>query len=309
MNLSQNLSEMIDAFVSDGILTQTERDLLRKNALLEGHDPKEVEAYIEARLQDVRLSQAKKLRKCPACGAMLGSLDATCPSCGHEVPIDDSSDSTGAIRLANEMDKAFVGYKSGTDKAKFEAELESLIRKSRLLYGENRKMVALTNQIEAELATYKSAQKKKKRRAIYIRVVLWTTLAAVSLFLTYKWMAYAAEKNGLSSPSSERNEAKELSESERARVDAEYRRVCKAIDDLGEPNAEDYNSLRYSLLNIAWENITGDKSYKSYESIKKESYLKKKRAYASVLGTIYKEAHGESDPTDEIRYPELYIKN
>lgn len=94
---NEQLEELIDAALEDGVLTEKEKQVLFKRAQSMGVDLDEFEMVLDARL--VRLQKQAKaeaqvsaprsekygdVKKCPACGAMIEAFTASCPECGHE---------------------------------------------------------------------------------------------------------------------------------------------------------------------------------------------------------------------------------
>ena len=85
---SEELNRLIEASLTDGILTDQELEAIKKLALLEGVDPNEVEIILESRIQEMQQQAQEavaKVRKCPACGAIIASLQPFCPQCGTEI--------------------------------------------------------------------------------------------------------------------------------------------------------------------------------------------------------------------------------
>ena len=85
---SPELNRLIEASLTDGVLTEQERAVIKKRALLEGIDPDEVDVILESKLQDLQQKAQEavaKVRKCPACGAIISSMQTICPQCGSEI--------------------------------------------------------------------------------------------------------------------------------------------------------------------------------------------------------------------------------
>lgn len=95
MAFSKELEEVIDAALADGVLTDKERAVLHKKALLEGVDPDELDVVIDGRLAKMK-KQEDWLRpapptsekrgnvvKCPNCGAPVQSGAISCKECGY----------------------------------------------------------------------------------------------------------------------------------------------------------------------------------------------------------------------------------
>lgn len=100
---NKELETLIDAALTDGILTTKEKQTLYKKAQALGVDLDEFEIVLNARLTKVeseerKVAEAKapkkefhgSLRKCPNCQATIGALDTVCPECGYEF--------TGSVR-------------------------------------------------------------------------------------------------------------------------------------------------------------------------------------------------------------------
>lgn len=101
----EELEALMEAALADGEITPKERSVLIKKAQALGVDPDEMEVVLDARLYKMKkaatppppppmpyMAQPRRksekygdLRKCPACGALLGATDAVCPQCGHEM--------------------------------------------------------------------------------------------------------------------------------------------------------------------------------------------------------------------------------
>lgn len=89
---NQELEDLISAALADGILTDKERQILCRKAQSMGVDLDEFQMVLDARcLEHERGRQASaasnkfgNVRKCPNCGATIGSFQMTCPECGFE---------------------------------------------------------------------------------------------------------------------------------------------------------------------------------------------------------------------------------
>lgn len=95
---NEQLEQLIDAALADGVLTEKEKQILFRKAQSMGIDLDEFEMVLDARLfnlqkvqkQQTLASSAPKsdkygdVKKCPACGALIESFTTRCPECGHE---------------------------------------------------------------------------------------------------------------------------------------------------------------------------------------------------------------------------------
>lgn len=93
---NEQIETLVQAALIDGILTEKEKQILFKRAELMGIDLDEFEMILNAKLielqkkqrgNECKSSKSNKLgdlRKCPACGGLIGSFNMICPECGYE---------------------------------------------------------------------------------------------------------------------------------------------------------------------------------------------------------------------------------
>lgn len=118
--LTQELEQLIQYALEDGVLTDKERSVLMRKAQEAGADMDEFEMILDAKLHEVQKAATSatqktssnkhgEVRKCPACGAMVSAFTARCSECGFEF------NNVEAVKSANtlfeklqslEMDKA-----------------------------------------------------------------------------------------------------------------------------------------------------------------------------------------------------------
>ena len=92
---NEQLEQLIDAALTDGVLTEKEKQVLFKKASALGIDLDEFEMVLDARLlvtqrenkaKDTAAPKSNKLgdvKKCPACGAIVNAYLGACPECGY----------------------------------------------------------------------------------------------------------------------------------------------------------------------------------------------------------------------------------
>ena len=94
---NEQLESLIDAALADGVLTEKEKQVLFKKAQTFGIDLDEFEVVLDAKLVKLQKEEKAKaaasapksnklgdVRKCPQCGAVIGSFQMICPECGFE---------------------------------------------------------------------------------------------------------------------------------------------------------------------------------------------------------------------------------
>lgn len=91
--LTTELEQLINFAIEDGEITEKERSVLMRKAQEAGVELDEFEMILEAKLHEVKKSQAAapvknskhgEVRKCPACGAMVSAFTTKCSECGFE---------------------------------------------------------------------------------------------------------------------------------------------------------------------------------------------------------------------------------
>ena len=106
--MNKELEQLINYAIADGVITEKEREILRKKASEMGVDPDEVEMVLEGRLgekmQRENFSALKsQMRKCPSCGEIISITSGVCPSCNFVF------DNQGQdIKLLSDLDKLYV---------------------------------------------------------------------------------------------------------------------------------------------------------------------------------------------------------
>jgi len=94
---NEKIENLINYALSDGELTEKEKQILFKRAEEEGIDLDEFEMVLDAKLHQKKQSMKEPtttaapksdkfgdVKKCPACGAMVQSFQTKCTDCGHE---------------------------------------------------------------------------------------------------------------------------------------------------------------------------------------------------------------------------------
>jgi hypothetical protein len=113
---NEQLEKLIDMALVDGELTEKEKQILFKKAEAFGVDLDEFEMVLEAKLYEKQQSKKSAetpvtaapksdklgdVKKCPACGSMVGAFKAICSDCGHEFSNVEATNSTQ--KLYNEL--------------------------------------------------------------------------------------------------------------------------------------------------------------------------------------------------------------
>ena len=103
---SERLENLIKAALTDGRLTEKEREILYKRAQEEGIDLDEFEMVLDARLVELSRTQGGpspkngkmgEVKKCPACGAIVNSFSGMCAECGYAFENIEANRSTARL--------------------------------------------------------------------------------------------------------------------------------------------------------------------------------------------------------------------
>jgi hypothetical protein len=84
------IEKLIDLAITDGQITEKEKEIILRKANTLGLDTNEIEMILEGKLHQLEASKPKQKEKvgniktCPACGASVNSLELNCLACGHE---------------------------------------------------------------------------------------------------------------------------------------------------------------------------------------------------------------------------------
>ena len=114
---NEELENLIDAALADGVLTEKEKQVLFKKAQAMGIDLDEFEMVLDARLVKLKKAEQEKaassapksnklgdVKKCPSCGAMVQSYHGVCPECGYAF---EGIDANSAVKeLSSLLQKA-----------------------------------------------------------------------------------------------------------------------------------------------------------------------------------------------------------
>lgn len=141
--MTEKLKKLISLAITDGVITDKERDILLKNALESGVDLDEFEMELDARLferqQELKAQTASQItpppapekpksnkegdvKKCPSCGASVQSFVLNCSECGHEFR---NTKSNNTIKDLEEKINSLKGQESDLE---YEEKLAVIIR-------------------------------------------------------------------------------------------------------------------------------------------------------------------------------------
>lgn len=172
-NYPQELIALVEEYLTDGIISAKERQVLLKKAQELGVDVDEFDLYIDAQQQKSdqavdAITSKKRGKTCPFCGSPVPMLTDKCPNCGETITPEASEE---LQEIFENLEEALVDFKSGNDIEKSKATVERYVRKAKMYYGNNPKVQKLLAEVQNE-SNEALAQAKKNARNNRIMSIL-----------------------------------------------------------------------------------------------------------------------------------------
>ena len=151
--IPEELNALIQQYLTDGVLTDKERQVILNKAEKMGLDRDEIDLYLDAEVQKIDQQTDAAVRKqkgktCPFCGSPVPQLADKCPECGQFIT-PEASDELKDI-LEN-LEEALVDFKAGKDFERSRATVERYVRKAKMYYSNNPKIKPLLAEVEEEI--------------------------------------------------------------------------------------------------------------------------------------------------------------
>lgn len=195
--IPQELDDLIQEYLTDGIISAKERQVLLNKAMSLGLNVDEVDLYIDAQQQKADQAVAAAMNKrrgktCPYCGSSIPELTDKCPNCGGNITPEASKE---LEEIFEELEEALVNFKSGDADSisRSKAEVERYVRKAKMYYGNNPKVQRMLEEVEAE-STAADEEKKKNARNKLIAKYKWFIIGAVVVILGVGYYLYQSSK-------------------------------------------------------------------------------------------------------------------
>ena len=293
---SEELRQLIEASLVDGVMTQEERAIIVKRAIQEGNDPAEVNLLLDAELQKIRqqkMANAPKVNKCPACGELLPALTGICPSCGYDVSVDNQNKELN--QLMEQINVAMTQLKSGKGNAgAIIASLEGYRRRAQMLFGENPKVQALIAEVTQDINSFKQDQERRiQQQAEMQRYEAQARIQALKGSTGGNGLSYRNNKGcytgclvvlvifivlgviGMC-----------VDSDTEVKVDKQYNTLVHQLDSMKAIplTIENYEQRENAIKDLIWTTID---EYSSYEKTKKETFDKLWHNYTEQLSTFY----------------------
>ena len=183
--IPEELKALIQQYLTDGVLTDKERQVILNKAEKMGLDRDEIDLYLDAEVQKIDQQTDAAVRKqkgktCPFCGGSVPQLTDKCPHCGENITPEASSE---LQEIVDNLEEALVDFKSGKDIAKSKATVERFMRKAKMYYGNNPKIQKLLEEVEMESAKAEKVAKANACKNTFVKILTynWKITAAVIL--------------------------------------------------------------------------------------------------------------------------------
>ena len=305
--IPQELDELIKEYLTDGIISAKERQVLLNKAQALGLNVDEVDLYIDAQQQKADQAVAAAVNKrrgktCPFCGSSIPELTDKCPNCGGNITPEASKE---LAEIIEHLESALVNFKSGEDIDKSKAEVERYARQARMYYGNNPKIQRLLDEVEAESTEAEAEAKKNARKKFWLNIIeknkkiVLIAIAVISLSV-YFWYVDTADDR----KEAERQQAYQEEKATKNANDLAYvQNTAKEVNDFLEKDQIDKaaNALTMceasGLGNPIQDNDQATSLYKSLVANVVDAYLdkgKKKKAQNLVISCSSKFDFGKS---------------
>ena len=187
--IPEELDLLIQEFLTDGILTDKERQVVLKKAEGMGLDRDEIDLYLDAQVQKIDQAtdaavRRQKGKQCPYCGMPVPQLADKCPECGQFITPEATKE---LEEILDNLEEALVNMKSRKDFDRNKAIVERYERKARMYYSNHPKIKTLLTEVDAEMKVAESKLKSAKRKETTISILknrwLWSALLLVIAIL------------------------------------------------------------------------------------------------------------------------------
>ena len=164
--IPEELNELIQEYLTDGVLTEKERQVILKKAEGMGLDRDEIDLYLDAQVQKIDQATDAAVRKqkskaCPYCGAPVPQLADKCPECGQFITPEASKE---LQEILDSLEDALVDFKSGRNIERSKATVERYARKAKMYYSNNPKIKPLLAEVEIEMEKAEKAFAAEARK-------------------------------------------------------------------------------------------------------------------------------------------------
>lgn len=174
-NYPKELTDLLEQYMTDGLITAKEREVLLRKAEAMNVDKDEFDLYIDAEVQkfDLKIDSAKRQAKgklCPFCETSVPMFTDKCPKCGGNITPEATKE---LEEIIEKLEDALVDLKSSRDFKRSKAMVERYIRKAELYYESNPKVKTLLDAVKSEMKTTERNAATENATHIATNIAKW----------------------------------------------------------------------------------------------------------------------------------------
>lgn len=183
--IPEELDELIQEYLTDGVLTDKERSVILKKAEGMGLDRDEIDLYLDAQVQKIdqatdAIVRRQKSKACPYCGAPVPQLTDKCPECGQFITPQASEELQDILE---HLEDALVDFKSGKNLDRSKASVERYARKAKMYFSNNPKIKPLLDEVQIEMDIAEKHAKSLARKDVFVSILknkwVWAVLPII----------------------------------------------------------------------------------------------------------------------------------
>ena len=181
--IPEELNQLIKECLTDGILTDEDRQEILKKAVDMGLDYDEIDLYLDAQVQ--KISSATKSEKgstCPFCGSNIPFLSDKCPECGNLITPEATKEFMEIIDYledALESMKSMINYKQNKER------IERYALKAEKYARNNPRVKQFLIEIDTEMHLAEERIKKEKYKQILMPILKFINLWIWPILMIY----------------------------------------------------------------------------------------------------------------------------
>jgi hypothetical protein len=171
--IPEELDALIKEYLTDGVLTDKERQVILKKAVGMGLDRDEIDLYLDAQVQKIDQATDAAVRRqkgkaCPHCGAYVSQMTDKCPECGQYITPEATKE---LEEILDNLEEALINMKSRKDFDRNKAIVERYERKARMYYSNHPKIKALLAEVDDEMNVAESKLKSIERKETLVSIL------------------------------------------------------------------------------------------------------------------------------------------
>lgn len=188
--IPEELQALIDQYLTDGVLTDKERQVILKKAEGMGLDRDEIDLYLDAEVQKIDQAtdaavRRQKGKSCPHCGAYVSQLTDKCPECGQYITPEATKE---LEEILNKLEEALINMKARKDIERNKAIVERYARKARMYYSNHPKIKILLEEVDSDVQDTEKKINAEKRKKAFMSFItnskfIWAIILVIGLAL------------------------------------------------------------------------------------------------------------------------------